>query len=107
MTHIESKEKKIGNMKKPFLVLGLLFLAIGVLFGVKTMVSTRIITSGVELGKLQDETQDYKTQNTILKEKIYSLSSLTHVSESASKVGFVESKSTFAVTQAHPIASAQ
>lgn len=95
------------NMKKPVLILGSLFLAIVVLFGVKTVVSTRIITSGVELAKIQDETQGYKTENTILKEKIYSLSSLTHVSEQATKVGFVESKSTFAVSAVRPIASAQ
>ena len=95
------------NMRKPVLILGVLILTIGVLFAVKTVVSTRIITSGVELGRIQDETTEYKTQNTLIKEKIYSLSSLTHVSEQATKVGFVESKSTFAVSATHPIASAQ
>lgn len=91
-------------MKKPVLILGILFIIIGILFGVRTVASTRITTSGLELGRIQDATHEYKTQNTILKEKIFSLSSLTQVSEAASKEGFVEGKSTFAVSGARPIA---
>ncbi len=93
-------------MKKPFFVIFLLFLTIGVLLGVRTVVSARITTSGLELGKIQDEANEIKTQNAILKEKIFSLSSLTHVSEIASKDGFVESKQAFAVSGARPIARA-
>lgn len=91
-------------MKKPFLILFVLFLTIGVLFGVRSVASTRITTSGLELGEIQEKTSAYKTENAILKEKIYSLSSLNHVSETAEKVGFVESKSTFAVGGPRPIA---
>ena len=93
-------------MKKPFIVISTLFLTIIVLLGVRTVVSARITTSGLELGKIQDETSVYKTQNAILKEKIFSLSSLTHVSEVASKDGFVESKQSFAISAARPIAKA-
>jgi len=93
-------------MKKPFFVISLLFLTIIVLLGVRTVVSARITTSGLELGEIQDETSAYKTQNAILKEKIFSLSSLTHVSEVAAKDGFVESKQAFAISAARPIAKA-
>lgn len=91
-------------MKKPFFILAMLFLTIGILFGARSFASTRITTSGLELGEIQEQTSYYKTQNAILREKIFSLSSLNHVSETAEKVGFVESKSTFAVGGARPIA---
>lgn len=94
-------------MRIPVLVLIVLFAAVGILTGVRSVVSSRITTSGLELGKIQDQTAGYKTQNVILKEKIFSLSSLTHVSETASKDGFVESKEAFAVTAARPIARRQ
>jgi cell division protein FtsL len=94
-------------MKKPVLILLVLFLTIGILFGVRSVASSRITTSGLELGDIQDQTRAYKTQNTILREKIFTLSSLNHVSETASKVGFVESKETFAVSGQRPIARGQ
>lgn len=85
-------------MKKPVLVLGILILTILVLFGVRAAVSNRISTSGVVLGDVQEQIAEYKTQNAIIKEKILAESSLTHVSSLASKKGFVESKTTFAVS---------
>lgn len=94
-------------MKKPAIILLALVLIIVVLFGLRSAVSNRITTSGLELGMVQDETLTYKTENAIIREKIFSLSSLSHVSEAASKVGFVESKSNFAVAAAHPIALKQ
>jgi len=94
-------------MKKPALILIVLFLTIGVLFAVRSAVSSRITTSGLELGEIQDKTKTYKTQNAILKEKIFNLASLTNVSETASKVGFVESKESFAVSGQRPIALRQ
>ncbi len=94
-------------MKKPLILISFLVLIIVVLFGARTVVSNRISTSGVELGATQDDLSFYKTENTILKEKIYALSSLTSVSERAKKLGFVESKDTFAVSKSLPIALKQ
>lgn len=94
-------------MKKPILLIGILFLTIVVLFGARAAVSNRLSTSGVTLGKTQDEMNKYRTQNIQLKEKIYSLSSLSHVSSEAAKLGFVESKTNFALTRSHPIALKQ
>ncbi len=95
------------NTKKPIFAVLLLTIIIGVLVGVRSIVSSRITTSGVELGKIQDQTASLKTQNTLLKEKIFSLSSLTHVSEAAAKEGFVEGKGAFAVSGQRPIARKQ
>lgn len=91
-------------MKKPALILTFLILTIIALFGVRVAVSNGISTSGVELGKLEEVTGKYKTQNAILREKIFALSSLSFISEKAAKLGFVESKSNFAVSLARPIA---
>ncbi|KKQ34424.1 MAG: hypothetical protein US51_C0040G0005 [Microgenomates group bacterium GW2011_GWA2_37_6] len=98
---------EIESMKKPILLLGILFLTIVILFGVRAAVSNRLSTSGVALGRLQDEFAKYRTQNIQLKEKIYSLSSLSHVSSEAAKLGFVESKANFALTRSYPIALKQ
>lgn len=94
-------------MKKPVLLIAILFLTIITLFGARAAVSNKLSTSGVALGKTQDEINKFRTQNLILKEKVYSLSSLSHVSSAAAKLGFVESKESFALTKAHPIALKQ
>lgn len=94
-------------MKKPILVLTILIFIIVTLFGVRAVVSNKLSTSGVALGKIQDEVKKYKIHNAILREKLFTLSSLSRISELASKKGFVESKSTFALTKGHPIAKAQ
>ena len=91
-------------MKKPILLLSILILTIFSLFGARAIVSNGISTSGVELGKLQETTGKYKTQNVILREKIFALSSLSYIFEKAAKLGFVENKSNFAVSAARPIA---
>lgn len=94
-------------MKKPASVIIVFLITIGILVGVRSVVASRISTSGVELSQIQEETSKYVTQNAILEEKIFSLSSLTHVSETASKNGFVDSKEAFAVSGAKPIARGQ
>ena len=91
-------------MKKPILLLSILILIIVCLLGVRTVVTNRLSTSGVELGKTQDQIGRYKTENLILREKIFSLSSLSYVSSAAAKLGFLESKSNFAVSRTRPIA---
>ncbi len=92
-------------MKKSVFVLAILILVIVGLFITRTAISNKISTKGVELGKTQDELVKVRTENVILREKIYSLSSLTHVASEAARIGFVDSKSNFALTKAKPIAS--
>ena len=91
-------------MKKPIIILVLLFITIGALVVTRSVVSARITTSGLELSQIRQETHDLRTENAIIREKIFSLSSLTHVSERAEKVGFVESDQVFAVSGSKPIA---
>jgi cell division protein FtsL len=91
-------------MKKPIYLIGILITIIISLFVVKTFVSNRISTSGVQLGYTQEKIAEYKTQNAILHEKVYAQSSLTYLSQKAEKKGFVQSKTTFAVSQGLPLA---
>lgn len=92
-------------MKKPiFLLTILIFIIVGLLI-VKAVISNTISTSGVALGKTQDELIKYKTENTMLREKIFTLSSLSYVSSAAAQIGFVGSKSNFALSKTRPIAA--
>lgn len=90
-------------MKKVYL-LGFLILTIGILFGVRAYVSNSITTSGVELGKAEDEARALRTENINIKEKILELSSLTHIASEAGELGFEESKANFALSKERPIA---
>lgn len=91
-------------MRKPIFVLAILILIIVGLFITRTAISNKISTKGVALGKTQDELTAYKTENVIIREKIFSLSSLTYVASEAARIGFVDGKSNFALTKAKPIA---
>ena len=86
-------------MKKPILVLTILILVIVGLFITRTAISNKISTKGVALGKTQDELTKYKTENVILREKIFALSSLTYVASEAARIGLVDGKSNFALTK--------
>lgn len=92
-------------MKKPFLVLTVLVLVIAGLFITRTAISNKISTKGVTLGKTQDELTKYKTENIMLRERIFALSSLTYVASEAARIGLVDGKSNFALTKSKPIAA--
>lgn len=92
-------------MKKPAILLSILILTVISLLGIRTVIFNRLSTSGVELGKTQEGIIKYKTENTMLREKILSLSSLTFVSSAAGRIGFVENKSNFALSKTRSIAT--
>ncbi len=94
-------------MKKPILVIGLLITLTLALSVVKIYVSNQIATSGVILGKTQEEINSYKTENILLSEKLYSASALTNIDKEASKLGFVEQKSDFVLSGKVPVAFKQ
>ena len=70
--------KKI-NMKKPALIIVFLVILILGLSVVKTFASNRISTSGSVLGSMEEKISYYPIENTMLDEKLYSLSSLTNL----------------------------
>ena len=94
-------------MKKPISILILLFITIGALVLVRSVVSASITTSGLELSQIKEETSSLKTKNAILRQEIFSYSSLTNISERADKVGFVDGESVFAVSGKQTIARSE
>ncbi len=84
------------------LILVILFLSV-----LQVVVSNRLSTTGVELGRLQDEIKDYKNDNSIILEKLFTFSSLTYIADVAKAEGFVKNKSYVLVTSPLPLALKQ
>lgn len=82
----------------------LLVLFLGVL---RVVVSNSISTSGVKLGKINEEITFYKLENDNLSEKVFSMSSLSQIASEAAKLGFVDNKENFVLTNSLPIAARQ
>ncbi len=91
-------------MKKPAFIIGFLVISVIILSVVRIYVSNNISTSGVILGKVEEELNYYKTQNILLSEKVYSQSSLTNIASKASELGFVDSGTNFVLSGQLPIA---
>lgn len=91
-------------MKKPLIILTFLFVTIGALVLVRSVVSASITTSGLELSQINEESSELRTKNAILRKDIFSLSSLISISDRAVKVGFVDSSSVFSVSSKQTIA---
>jgi len=94
-------------MKKPVLIIGFLIIVIFALSIVKTFIANRISISGLALEVIVSKINAYKIENTLLSEKLYTLSSLTNVSFQANTLGFVEEKSSLVLTNTIPIAIKQ
>jgi cell division protein FtsL len=94
-------------MKKPALIIKVLVLTVIILFIVRIFVSNKIATSGVALGKVQEEISVYKLQNTLLSEQYYEASSLTNLYQKASKLGYVQKQSDFVLNGQLPVALKQ
>lgn len=94
-------------MKKPAIFLTTLIGLVIVLFIVRIFISNQVATSGVELGRLEEQIDNYKTQNIILSEQLYSKSSLTNIDAEAGYLGFVEQQSDFVLNGQLPVAYKQ
>lgn len=76
-------------MKKPKVIIIFLIGLIVVLSIVKAIVYNRLSTSGVFVGKIEEQISFYKTQNAILSEELLASSSLTNIIARASELGFI------------------
>ena len=94
-------------MKKPALIIGVLVILVVVLSVVRIFISNRVATSGVVLGKVQQELDDYKLENASLSEKLYTISSLTNISVQASNLGYTDKKTDFVLSTKLPVAIKQ
>ncbi len=91
-------------MKKPLLFIGFNFIVITILSLIQVVVSNNISTTGIELGKLQDEISLLKKQNIVLREQVLISSSLTNIASRASEMGFKDSSSPLVISRNTPLA---
>lgn len=91
-------------MKKYNLIITVLILTTLFLFGARVIILNRMSTSGFAMSKINKESSFYKTQNAILSEYYLVGSSLTNLASAAAKLGFVEGKSNFVLTNLLPLA---
>lgn len=84
-------------MKKPALIIVFLLGIIITLSIVKAILYNRLSTSGVFVGKVEDEIGYYKTQNSILSEELLTSSSLMNIAAKASELGFTDKGSSLLV----------
>lgn len=80
-------------MRKYSLIIIFLLVLVVTLSIVKAVLYNKLSTSGVLVGKLEEEINYYKTQNVILEEKLLSLSSLANISLKAIGLSFVQQDS--------------
>ncbi|OGH29383.1 MAG: hypothetical protein A3B41_01115 [Candidatus Levybacteria bacterium RIFCSPLOWO2_01_FULL_37_26] len=83
------------------------FLIIILLSIVQAIVSNRLSTSGIVLGKIEEETRYYKTENAALAEGIFLETSLNNIASRAAVLGFVKEKSPLVLTTSDVVAVRQ
>lgn len=94
-------------MKKPtFIVFIILFLIVTLSLG-RVVVSNNLSTTGAALLKIENRLNLYKIENTMLREKLLRVTSLSHISSESSQLGFVQSKNSFTLTKPLPLAIKQ
>lgn len=81
------------------LIITALFLAAG-----RVVVSNAISTSGVALGRINEEVAVLKTKNDSLKEELFSKASLENIASEAGKLGFTDKKESYVLTSPLPVA---
>lgn len=91
-------------MKRPVYVIIFIFVTIVGLALWQVGMANEISTTGAELAAVQSQVDDYKRQNTILREELLAVSSFTNISEQAEKLGFVQSKTSISLNTPLPLA---
>jgi cell division protein FtsL len=92
-------------MKKPILFIILIIGIIVSLSIIQVSVSNSLATTGIELGKLEEQITAYRKENKLLTEQYLTLSSFQNIASQAADMGFVEAKSQIVLTNPVPIAA--
>lgn len=74
---------------------------------VKISVENAFSTSGIQYGMTQQKIQVLSKENMILREKLYTQSSLTHIASAAATLGFEPNGKVMAVSSIRPVAYAR
>lgn len=71
---------------------------------VQIVVSNHFSTTGIELAKIQAESNVLEKENTLLREKIYTAASYNTIASAAASMGFIEKPSEIVFTTPLPLA---
>lgn len=91
-------------MKRTKVLLSCLIATVLVLVVIQVVASNRISTAGIELSALQTELKEVKRENSLLREKILTVSSLNLIASRAGELGFIEGKQRVYITDPLPLA---
>lgn len=91
-------------MKRQSLVIMLAIFIIILLSIWQVVVSNRLSTAGILVGKIEDEISFYEKENALLAEELFLASSLQSLASRAASLGFVENKSQFVLKTSLPFA---
>lgn len=85
------------------ILLGLTFIVGGLLI-FRVVLSSSFAVDGIALNSANEKLASLQKEDMILKEKIYSTSSLTMIASDAAQMGFVEEKSHMAISNISSLA---
>lgn len=91
-------------MNLPRLFIFTLLSIVAILAVIQITASNFLTTDGVDLAQIKKEIAGLKKENIILREQIYTLSSLTEVASKAAALGFVPEKDTVFIQSSQPLA---
>lgn len=91
-------------MKKAYVMILFLLGLIAALSIGKAVFHNMLSTSGIFVGKAEQEINFYKTQNAILSEELLTASSLTNIIEKARESGFINKNSLMVLKASKPLA---
>lgn len=74
---------------------------------VKIYISNGVATSGILLGKIQEQIDNFKLQNALISEKLYTESSLTMINSKAQNLGYTDKRSDFVISSQQSVALKQ
>lgn len=97
---MRSKNQKSRSIKLIWLIFSLIFL----LFLAQLVVSHRLATAGETVKRLEVEAKELSEENTLLKEEIGRMGSLSRISSEAAKLGLSRSSQVLHLTPQIPVA---
>ena len=94
-------------MKKQSIFITTIIITVIFLSIVQVVVSSSLSITGIDLSLIEKKGNVYKTENSILKEKLLYASSLSQIASKAATLGFVESSSIVVIRSSLPVAIKQ
>ncbi|MCL5746750.1 MAG: hypothetical protein M1277_00495 [Patescibacteria group bacterium] len=91
-------------MKPSGIFILILFFIIITLSIVQVVISNKLSTTGIELGRIDDQITALKNENNILQSKLLTRESFINIASSASTLGFVEEKESILLSGSTPLA---